>query len=67
RYHTLTVREKQVLSLICRGLTNQKIATLLSLSRNTVRTHRNHIWKKLAVRHCRDALAYRVLTEVQWS
>ena len=63
RYHTLTFREKQVLPLICRGLTNQKIAALLSLSRNTVRTHRNHIWKKLAIGDCRDALAYRVLTE----
>ncbi len=43
------MRETQVLVLIARGLTNQEIETTLHLSHATVKTHVNHIFRKLEV------------------
>jgi DNA-binding CsgD family transcriptional regulator len=43
----LTVREREVLGLIARGLDNLQIAAQLSLSRKTVRNHINSIFSKL--------------------
>lgn len=45
----LSQREVEVLRLIVDGLSNQKIATNLCLSVETVRTHVRHITEKLAV------------------
>jgi DNA-binding NarL/FixJ family response regulator len=46
----LTVREREVLVLIARGLSNREIARELSLSANTIAVHRNHIMTKVGVR-----------------
>jgi PAS domain S-box-containing protein len=46
---TLSGREKEVLQLMTQGFTNLQIASLLSLSVNTVKTHVNHIFNKLGV------------------
>lgn len=46
-YEGLSDREKDVLKLIGQGHTNQEMADLLSLSVNTVQTHRTHIMNKL--------------------
>ncbi|HVQ16604.1 MAG TPA: response regulator transcription factor, partial [Vicinamibacterales bacterium] len=46
----LTAREREVLVLIARSLSNREIARELSLSANTVAVHRNHIMKKVGVR-----------------
>src|SRR5437762_5817258 len=43
----LTDREREVLQLIAEGKTNKEIATVLSVSINTVETHRKHIMEKL--------------------
>ncbi|MFQ5854472.1 MAG: response regulator [Anaerolineae bacterium] len=43
----LTLREREVLALIAQGLTNRDIAERLTLSINTVKTHRLHIYRKL--------------------
>jgi DNA-binding NarL/FixJ family response regulator len=43
----LTRREKEVLSLIAEGLTNQEIATQLFVSVSTVDTHRKNLLQKL--------------------
>ncbi len=51
----LSVREKQVLSLIERGLTSQAIATQLCISKNTVSRHRQEILSKLQVRNSTEA------------
>jgi DNA-binding NarL/FixJ family response regulator len=45
----LTERETEVLSLIARGVANEEIAALLSLSLKTVRNHVSNIFSKLQV------------------
>lgn len=49
-YERLTAREREVLVLIARSLSNREIARELNLSANTVAVHRNHIMKKVGVR-----------------
>ncbi|HEU5378300.1 MAG TPA: LuxR C-terminal-related transcriptional regulator [Ktedonobacteraceae bacterium] len=58
RYWTssrLTRREQEILSLICRGYTQEEIAELLSISLTTVGTHRQHIYEHLNVHNEYDA------------
>ena len=45
----LTKREQNVLSLMCQGHTEEEIAELLTVSRATVNTHRQHIYEQLGV------------------
>jgi DNA-binding NarL/FixJ family response regulator len=47
---TLTDREREVLILIARGLTNAEIADQLHLAEGTVRTHVGRIFTKLSLR-----------------
>ena len=49
RYRTMTVREKQVLSLIAEGYTNAEIATRLEINSRTVETHRANMMRKLGL------------------
>ncbi|WP_308550479.1 LuxR C-terminal-related transcriptional regulator [uncultured Parabacteroides sp.] len=51
----LSVREKQVLNLIDKGLTSKKIAETLSISINTVSRHRQEILGKLQVKNSIEA------------
>ncbi|MFF0466452.1 response regulator [Micromonospora zamorensis] len=46
----VTERERQVLALIARGLSNAELATHLNLSQATVKTHVGRLLTKLAVR-----------------
>jgi DNA-binding NarL/FixJ family response regulator len=50
----LTEREKEVLKLIVKGLTNRAIAKELFISIKTVDTHRTRIMKKLSVHKTTD-------------
>jgi NarL family two-component system response regulator LiaR len=47
--HGLTPRERQVLALVCHGLSNKRIAAELGLSEKTVKAHVSHIFGKLEV------------------
>lgn len=48
-YTMLSVREKQIFSLILEGYTTRRIAELLYLSPKTVEKHRSNISKKLGI------------------
>ena len=45
----LSGRENEILRLITEGYTNVQIASLLSISGNTVKTHVNNIFNKMGV------------------
>jgi DNA-binding NarL/FixJ family response regulator len=47
--HGLTPRERQVLALVCHGLSNKRIAAELGLSEKTIKAHVGHIFGKLGV------------------
>jgi DNA-binding NarL/FixJ family response regulator len=45
----LTIRQREVLKLICDGLTEKEIASLLKISTHTVHVHKNNIMSKLGI------------------
>jgi len=54
----LTARETEVLRLVAQGYTSQQIADRLSISVNTVETHRAHIMGKLGLRGRAELVRY---------
>jgi len=54
----LTVRERQILTLICSGLDDDAIAKRLKLSRNTVRNHGAALYRKLGVHRRAEAVIW---------
>jgi DNA-binding NarL/FixJ family response regulator len=54
---TLTRREKQVLALVARGLTNSQIAFELEIATRTVGKHLEHVYEKLDTSTRTGALA----------
>ena len=54
----LTVREREVLALICRGLDDKLIARELNVSSNTVRNHVARIYAKIGVNRRNAAVAW---------
>jgi DNA-binding NarL/FixJ family response regulator len=61
----LTNREAEVLFWVMQGKTNPEIATILGLSRATVRTHLQNVFPKLGVetRHAATLMALKALAE----
>jgi DNA-binding NarL/FixJ family response regulator len=47
---TCTPRERQVLALLLRGMTNRQIAQTLGIEEDTVKKHLQHVYDKLEVR-----------------
>lgn len=45
----LSARETEILQLIAKGVSNNEAATMLNLSKATIRTHLEHIYRKLEV------------------
>lgn len=56
----LSAREMEILALVAEGCPNKEIASRLSISNATVRTHLMHIYEKLHVR-CRTEAAAKYL------
>jgi PAS domain S-box-containing protein len=54
----LTVRERQILNLICSGLDDDSIARKLNLSRNTVRNHGAALYRKLGIHKRSEAVIW---------
>lgn len=52
----LTARESQILQLIAKGSSNKKIAESLFITEGTVKTHINHILKKLSAKSRTEAV-----------
>lgn len=56
----LTKREKEILTLVVKGLTNQQIADQLSISPRTVDTHRTNIMQKLDIHDVVNLVRYAI-------
>lgn len=55
---SLTVREREIVSLVCEGLRNQEIADRLFIGEKTVRNHLASIFSKLHVAHRLELSVY---------
>ncbi len=60
RYDGLTEREREILTLIAQGLSNQHIAEKLYISIKTVQTHRAHILEKLGLHDRTELVRYAI-------
>ena len=54
RFESLTPREREIMALVTAGLMNKQAAGELGLSEITVKIHRGHIMRKMAVRSLAD-------------
>lgn len=61
---TLSQREKEIISLVVRGMTNQEIADKLFLSIHTVITHRRNIARKLEIHSATGLTIYAIVNKI---
>ena len=47
RYHTLTAREREVMTLVISGMLNKHIAAKIGASEATIKIHRGHVMEKM--------------------
>lgn len=59
-YEELSDREREIMFLLARGLSNQEIAEKLVISPSTVQTHRTHILQKLELENTIDLVRYAI-------
>jgi DNA-binding NarL/FixJ family response regulator len=60
RWESLTDREREVLQLIAEGHTSREIAELLTISEQTVRTHRANLMDKLDIHSTAELTQYAI-------
>lgn len=60
----LSSREKEIISLVVKGLTNNEIADKLFLSVHTVMTHRRNIAKKLQIHSATGLTIYAIVNKI---
>jgi DNA-binding CsgD family transcriptional regulator len=60
----LSCRERQILELVAKGLTNKEVANTLQISQFTVRNHLNHITEKLDVSDRTEAIFIAIQTGI---
>ena len=60
----LSPREREVLQLVAKGLTNKEVANTLNISQFTVRNHLNHITEKLEVTDRTEAIFVAIQTGI---
>ena len=56
QFDSLSRRQREILTLICQGKTNRLIGNELFIAEDTVRTHRNNIWRQLGIRTVVEAV-----------
>ena len=56
-YGTLTAREREVLNLLARGMSNRDIAEDLVITNKTVKNHLSRIYEKIGVHSRAEAIA----------
>lgn len=61
---SLSSREKEIISYVVRGFTNQEIADKLFLSVHTVTTHRRNIAKKLQIHSATGLTIYAIVNKI---
>ncbi len=62
--NTLSVREKEIITCIVRGLTNKEIAQSLFLSAHTVISHRRNIARKLEIHSTAGLTIYAIMNKL---
>lgn len=61
---SLSTREKEIISLVVKGFTNQEIADKLFLSVHTVMTHRKNIARKLQIHSATGLTIYAIVNKI---
>jgi PAS domain S-box-containing protein len=60
----ITKREKEILELICKGLTNNEIAVNLFISNRTVDNHRANLLEKTETKNTAELVAYSIINKI---
>lgn len=60
RAQELTVREREIVRLVCEGKSNQEVAALLDISTRTVEVHRASVMRKLQLDAFADLVRYAI-------
>ncbi len=56
----LTLRERQIITLLCDGKTSKEISCLLNISQWTVNKHRSNIMEKLGIKNTIELVRYAI-------
>jgi DNA-binding NarL/FixJ family response regulator len=54
--HPLTVKEREVLDLLAKGMSNREIAAAMVVSTTTIKSHLSNIYEKLGAKNRQDAV-----------